>query len=101
LVAAMGFIAFFALTWGPIMWVMLGEIFPNKFRGVALAIAGMFNWGANFLVNITFPVLLRSAGLGVSYGIYAVFGILATVFVYYYVPETKGKTLEEISMGQE
>ena len=101
LIAAMGFIAFFALTWGPIMWVMLGEIFPNKFRGVALAIAGTFNWGANFLVNITFPVLLRSAGLGVSYGIYAVFGIIASLFVYYYVPETKGKTLEEISMGQE
>lgn len=61
----------------------------------------MFNWIANFLVNITFPLLLSNAGLGVSYGIYAFFGVVAFVFVYFFVKETKGKTLEEISLEQE
>lgn len=101
LLAAIGFIAFFGLTWGPVMWVMLGEMFPNKFRGTALALAGMSNWLANFLVTITFPVLLANIGLGMSYGIYAVFGIVAFLFVLRYVNETKGKTLEEISLEQE
>ncbi len=101
LCAAIGFIAFFALTWGPVMWVMLGEMFPNKFRGAALAIAGMSNWLANFLVTITFPVLLSNVGLGISYAIYAVFGIIAFVFVYFFVGETNGKSLEEISREQE
>jgi len=101
LLAAMGFIAFFALTWGPVMWVMLGEMFPNKYRGAALAMAGMSNWLANFLVTITFPVFLSKFGLGVSYGIYAIFGLVAFFFVFRYVTETKGKTLEEISLEQE
>lgn len=101
LLAAVGFIAFFALTWGPVMWVMLGEMFPNRFRGAALALAGTSNWMANFLVTITFPVLLTNFGLGISYGIYALFGIVAFVFVYKYVSETTGKTLEEISLEQE
>jgi SP family sugar:H+ symporter-like MFS transporter len=83
------------------MWVMLGEMFPNKFRGTALALAGMSNWLANFLVTITFPVLLANIGLGMSYGIYAAFGIVAFLFVFKYVNETKGKTLEEISLEQE
>jgi SP family sugar:H+ symporter-like MFS transporter len=101
LIAAIGFIAFFALTWGPVMWVMLGEMFSNKFRGVALALAGMSNWLANFLVTISFPYLLTRAGLGFSYGIYSVFGVIAFIFVFRYVKETKGKTLEEISSEQE
>lgn len=101
LLAAIGFIAFFGLTWGPVMWVMLGEMFPNKFRGAALALAGMANWLANFLVTITFPVLLANIGLGMSYSIYAAFGIVAFLFVFKYVNETKGKTLEEISLEQE
>lgn len=101
LIAAIGFIAFFALTWGPVMWVMLGEMFPNKFRGAALAMAGMSNWLANFVVAMTFPVLLSDFGLGISYGIYALFGVVAFVIVFRFVKETKGKTLEEISLEQE
>jgi MFS transporter, SP family, sugar:H+ symporter len=101
LLAANGYIAFFAFTWGPIMWVMLGEMFSNKFRGAALAVAGLTQWGSNFLITITFPVLLASIGLGVSYGIYAAFGIVAFVIVRKYVTETKGKTLEDISREQE
>jgi len=101
LLSAIGFIAFFGLTWGPVMWVMLGEMFPNKYRGAALAMAGMSNWLANFFVTITFPVLLANIGLGMSYGIYAFFGIVAFLFVKKYVKETKGRTLEEISLNQE
>ena len=101
LLAANGYIAFFAFTWGPIMWVMLGEMFSNKFRGAALAVAGLTQWGSNFLITITFPVLLASIGLGISYGIYAAFGIIAFVIVRKYVTETKGKTLEDISREQE
>ncbi len=101
LLAANGYIAFFAFTWGPIMWVMLGEMFSNKFRGAALAIAGLTQWGSNFLITITFPILLASVGLGISYGIYASFGVLAFFIVKSMVKETKGRTLEEISLDQE
>ncbi len=81
LLAANAYIAFFATTWGPVMWVMLGEMFPNKFRGSALAVCGIAQWGSNFLITMTFPLLLASIGLGLSYGIYAFFGIVAFVFV--------------------
>ncbi len=101
LVVANLYIAFFATTWGPVMWVMLGEMFPNKFRGGALALAGLVQWGANFLVTITFPVLLTYIGLGVSYGIYAAFGIVAFFIVRKFVKETKWRTLEDISRDQE
>lgn len=101
LLAANAYIAFFAFSWGPIMWVMLGEMFSNRFRGAALAVCGISQWGSNFLITITFPVLLGSIGLGMSYGIYAVFGIVAYLFVWKFVTETKGKSLEEISKEQE
>lgn len=100
LVTANLYIAFFATTWGPVMWVMLGEMFPNKFRGAALALAGLVQWGSNFLITISFPILLTSIGLGISYGIYAAFGIVAFLIVRRYVTETKGRTLEEISMDK-
>jgi SP family sugar:H+ symporter-like MFS transporter len=101
LFAANGYIAFFAFTWGPIMWVMLGEMFSNKFRGTALALAGLAQWISNFLITITFPILLASIGLGISYGIYAAFGIVAFIVVRKFVTETKGRTLEDISLSQE
>ncbi|NLN94880.1 MAG: sugar porter family MFS transporter [Bacteroidales bacterium] len=98
LLAANAYIAFFAFTWGPVMWVMLGEMFPNKFRGAALAVAGLVQWGSNFLITISFPILLTSIGLGMSYGIYAAFGLIAFWVVKKHVTETKGRTLEQISM---
>jgi MFS transporter, SP family, sugar:H+ symporter len=101
LFAANGYVAFFAFTWGPIMWVMLGEMFSNKFRGAALAVAGLVQWVSNFLITMTFPIMLKSIGLGVSYGIYAAFGVLAFIVVRKYVRETKGLTLEEISKEQD
>ena len=97
LLAANGYIAFFAFTWGPIMWVMLGEMFPNQFRGAALAVCGLIHWLSNFTITMTFPILLASIGLGLSYGIYAGFGVIAFFFVKRYVVETKGRTLEDMS----
>lgn len=97
LLAANGYIAFFAFSWGPVMWVMLGEMFPNQYRGAALALCGMAQWGANFLITISFPILLSAIGLGVSYGIYAFFGVVAYFFVKNFIKETKGRTLEDMS----
>jgi SP family sugar:H+ symporter-like MFS transporter len=96
LIAANAYIAFFAFSWGPVMWVMLGEMFPNHFRGAALAICGMAQWGANFTITMTFPIFLSTLGLGFSYGLYAFFGLVAYIFVKKYVIETKGKSLEEM-----
>lgn len=97
LLVANGYIAFFAFSWGPVMWVMLGEMFPNRFRGSALAFCGLFQWLANFTITMTFPILLANIGLGMSYGIYAFFGFIAFFFVKKFVKETKGRTLEDIS----
>ena len=101
LVAANAYIAFFAFSWGPVMWVMLGEMFPNRFRGAALSVCGLVQWLSNFLVTWTFPILLGSIGLGVSYGIYAAFGIVAFVFVKLFIDETKGRSLEDMSREAE
>jgi len=101
LLAANAYIAFFAFSWGPVMWVMLGEMFPNQYRGAALALCGLAQWIANFTITMTFPVLLASLGLGVSYGIYAFFGVVAYFFVKAYVKETKGRSLEDMSREQD
>ena len=93
--------AFFAATWGPVMWVMLGEMFPNQYRGAALAVAGLAQWASNFTITMTFPIMLRYLGLGVSYGVYALFGFVAYFFVKAMVKETKGRTLEDISREQD
>ena len=95
LVAANGFVIFFGATWGPIMWVMLGEMFPNRIRATAVSVASAFNWLANFAVSTTFPVL-SNIGLTLAYGIYAAFALLSYFFVLRRVPETKGRELEEM-----
>jgi MFS transporter, SP family, sugar:H+ symporter len=97
LLAANGYIAFFATTWGPVVWVMLGEMFPNQLRGAALAVCGILHWLSNFTITMSFPVLLASVGLGMAYGLYAVFGALAFVLVKKLLRETRGRTLEQIS----
>lgn len=97
LLAANGYIAFFATTWGPVLWVMLGEMFPNQLRGAALAVCGILHWTSNFAITMSFPILLASIGLGWSYGIYATFGLIAYFVVKKFVTETKGRTLEQMS----
>lgn len=93
------FVAFFAFTWGPVMWVMLGEIFPNKFRGAALAVCGLIHWLSNFTITMTFPLMLEGIGLGASYFIYSAFGFIGYFIVKAFVSETKGKSLEELSLS--
>lgn len=101
LIAANAYIAFFAASWGPVMWVMLGEMFPNQYRGAALAMAGLAQWASNFTITMTFPIMLRYLGLGVSYGVYALFGVVAYFFVKAFVKETKGRSLEDMSREQD
>ncbi|WP_371395933.1 sugar porter family MFS transporter [Fretibacter rubidus] len=96
LYAAMAYVFFFNMTWGPVMWVLLGEMFPNQIRGSALAVAGFAQWMANFLVTLSFPVMLGSIGLAASFGIYAAFAFLSIFFVIKGVSETKGMELEDM-----
>lgn len=96
LVCLTTFIASFAATWGPVVWVMIPEVLPLSLRGTAMGVAVFGNWAANFLVSQTFPPMLKSLGPGPVFLGYAVMGILAGVFVKAFVAETKGRSLEEI-----
>ena len=91
-----GFIVSFAATWGPVVWVMLPEVLPLSVRGTAMGVAVFMNWFANFVVSQTFPVMLNSWGSGPVFLGYAGMGVLAFLFVKALVPETKGRSLEEI-----
>ncbi|MDZ7870686.1 MAG: sugar porter family MFS transporter [Rheinheimera sp.] len=96
LVSANAYVFFFNLSWGPVMWVMLGEMFPNQIRGVGLAVSGLAQWLCNFLITMTFPLLLTGIGLAGAYGLYALGALLSVFFVLNMVHETKGKELEEM-----
>ena len=96
LVAANVYVVFFNMSWGPVMWVMLGEMFPNQIRGSALAVAGAAQWTSNFAITVTFPILLAGIGLAGAYSIYAIAAFLSIFFVIRYVRETKGKELEQM-----
>jgi len=89
------YVAFFAATWGPVVWVLLGEMFPNRIRAAALAVAASAQWVANFLVSTSFPSL-AGISLGLAYGIFTVFAVLSIPFVMKYIRETKGVTLEDM-----
>lgn len=95
LLAANGFVVFFGMSWGPVMWVLLGEIFPNRFRAAALSLAAAGQWAANWTVTMTFPAI-KDFSLVFGYFMYAAFAFLSFLFVVRFVPETKGKTLEEM-----
>jgi MFS transporter, SP family, sugar:H+ symporter len=96
LVAANLYIVAFGLSWGPVMWVLLGEMFPNRMRGAALAVTGATNWVANFAVTLTFLPLLKGTGLAGAYALYAGAAAVSLLFVWTAVRETKNKTLEEM-----
>jgi len=96
LVAANVYVVFFNMSWGPVMWVMLGEMFPNQIRGSGLAVAGAAQWTSNFAITVTFPILLAGIGLAGAYGIYTVAAVISVFFVLRYVYETKGKELEQM-----
>jgi len=102
LVCMLVYTAGFAMSWGPVCWVLLAEIFPNSIRSTVMSIAVAAQWIANFLVSWTFPMLDKNQYLtetfnhGMAYWIYGLMGILAAAFIWKFVPETKGKTLEQM-----
>ena len=95
LVAANLYVVFFGATWGPVVWVLLGEMFNNRIRAVAISVSTAAQWLANFVVSTTFPTL-SSLGLGVAYGAYTFFAFLSIFFVIRFIRETKGRELEEM-----
>lgn len=102
LVFMLTYVASFAISWGPVTWVLLSEIFPNSIRSQALSIAVAAQWISNFVVSQTFPMMNDNSWLtekfnhGFAYWLYGIIGFVAAWFVWKFVPETKGKTLEEL-----
>ncbi|MEM1164715.1 MAG: sugar porter family MFS transporter [Planctomycetota bacterium] len=95
LVALNVFVFCFGFSWGPVVWVLLGEMFTNQIRGAALAVAAAAQWAANFFISWTFP-LLAGVGLGTAYGFYAGSAVLSLLFVTVFIRETKGRELEDM-----
>lgn len=87
--------ASFMMSWGPICWVLISEIFPNKIRGQVVAVAVAAQWAANYFISSTYPMMMEFSG-GLTYGFYGLMSVLSAIFVWKFVPETKGKTLENM-----
>jgi len=87
--------ASFMMSWGPVVWVLISEIFPNKIRGQAIAIAVAAQWAANYFISSTYPAMMELSG-GLTYSFYGVMSILSALFIWKFVPETKGRSLEEL-----
>lgn len=98
LVAANVFVIAFGMSWGPVVWVLLGEMFPNRIRAAALSMAAAGQWVANWVITVTFPAL-KDVSLGLAYGIYTTAAILSFLFVAKWVRETKGRALEDMDTG--
>ena len=96
LIAANLYVFCFGFSWGPVVWVLLGEMFNNKIRAAALAVAAAAQWVANFIVSTTFPPLLQYFGLGTAYGLYTTAAAISFFLVLFLIKETKGKELEEM-----
>jgi len=100
--AMLFYVASFAISWGPVCWVLLAEIFPNRIRSKAMSVAVAAQWLANYLVSWTFPMMDKNSTLnahfnnGFAYWLYGVMAVLAALFMWKFVPETKGKSLEEL-----
>ncbi len=90
------YVAFFALAMGPVVWVVLAEIFPNRIRGRAMSLATVALWIACFTVSLTFPVLADRFNVSLTFWIYALMCLVCFIFIKAVLPETKGKTLEDI-----
>lgn len=97
LAAANVYVVFFNASWGPVMWVLLGEMFPNRIRGSALAVSGFAQWMANAAVSVSFPALSHRPGLPATYLGYAVFAFASFIFVRLMVDETRGRALEDMA----
>jgi SP family sugar:H+ symporter-like MFS transporter len=99
LLAANVYVFAFGMSWGPVVWVLLGESFPNKIRAAALSVAAGAQWIANWVISTSFPPL-KNAGLGLAYGIYTTFAVLSLLFVLRFIRETKGVELEDMPGGE-
>ncbi|WP_434531836.1 sugar porter family MFS transporter [Haloarcula sp. NS06] len=95
-ISLMLFVSFFAIGLGPVFWLLISEIYPLSVRGSAMGVVTVANWGANLLVSLTFPVLTDGVGTSATFWLFGLCSLLGLVFVYRYVPETKGRTLEAI-----
>jgi SP family sugar:H+ symporter-like MFS transporter len=96
LIFANTFVFFFNMSWGPVMWVMLGEMYPNQIRGSGLAVAGFAQWTSNFMVTMMFPFMLAGIGLAGAYSFYFAGAVVSIIFVAKFVKETKGIELEDM-----
>jgi len=96
LIGIIGFVASFAISLGPVMWVLFSEIFPNWIRGLAISFVGLINSGVSFLVQLVFPWELSTLGSATTFLIYGIFALIGLVFVIVLLPETKNKSLEEL-----
>ena len=96
LIAILGFVASFAISIGPVMWVLFSEIFPNRIRGLAISFVGLINSSISFLVQWIFPWELENLGTAYTFLLYGIFAALGLVFIVRSIPETKGKSLEEL-----
>jgi MFS transporter, SP family, arabinose:H+ symporter len=96
LLGILGFVASFAVSVGPVMWVLFSELFPNRVRGLAISFVGLVNSAVSFTVQLVFPWELANLGSALTFFIYGGFAALGLVFVWLVVPETKGRTLEEL-----
>lgn len=96
LIGILGFVASFAISLGPVMWVLFAEIFPNHIRGMAISFVGAINSLVSFAVQFLFPWELANLGATVTFALYGVFALLGVVLVIWILPETKGKSLEQL-----
>jgi MFS family permease len=92
----LGFVASFAISLGPVMWVLFSELFPNKIRGIAISFVGFINSAVSFLVQLVFPWELEKLGSTLTFLLYGIFALIGLVFIMKLLPETKGKSLEEL-----
>jgi MFS family permease len=96
LAGILGFVAFFAISIGPVMWVLFSELFPNRIRGIAISFVGLVNSGVSFLVQLLFPWQLANIGNAATFFIYGVFALVGLVLILLLLPETRKKSLEEL-----
>jgi MFS family permease len=98
LIGILGFVACFAISLGPVMWVLFSELFPNRIRGLAISFVGLINSAVSFSVQLIFPWELQTIGNSGTFLIYGAFAIFGLFFIMRILPETKGRTLEELEV---
>jgi MFS family permease len=96
LIGIIGFVGAFAMSIGPVMWVLFSELFPNRIRGIAISFVGLINLGVAFLVQLLFPWELSKLGNSMTFLLFGIFAVIGFLFIWIKIPETKGKSLEEL-----